>query len=171
MDANNLIRAMAQNANRIYSLASGVAPAQAVWKPDPGSWSILEVVNHLYEEERLDFRVRLDLILHHPEQEDWPPIDPPRWVVERRYNQRRLEPFLANFMKERQASLAWLRSLGRVDWQAGVPAPWGGVYHAGDMLAAWAAHDVLHMRQLVELQHAWIVQLAGPYDSGYAGDW
>jgi hypothetical protein len=162
---------MAFNAGRIRSLASGVSPAQAVWKPDPTSWSILEVVNHLYDEERLDFRVRLDLILHHPEQEDWPPIDPPRWVVERRYNQRLLEPSLANFLKERQASLAWLRSLGNADWQVGVPAPWGGLFYAGDMFSAWAAHDLLHMRQLVELQHAWIVRQAGPYDTGYAGDW
>jgi hypothetical protein len=171
MKADGMIRQMALNARRIRSLASGVSPAQAVWKPDPTSWSILEVVNHLYDEERLDFRVRLDLILHHPEQEDWPPIDPPRWVVERRYNQRRLEPSLANFLKERQASLAWLRSLGQADWQAGVPDPSGGMFPAGSMFASWAAHDLLHMRQLVELQRAWIVYQASPYDTGYAGDW
>ena len=171
MDANNLIHQMELNAGRIRGLVNGVSAAQAVWKPTPDDWSILEVVNHLYDEERLDFRVRLDLILFHPEQEDWPPIDPPRWVVERRYNQRLLAPSLANFLKARQDSLAWLKSLGWLDLQAGVPAPWGGLYYAGDMLAAWAAHDSLHMRQLVELQHAWIVQLANPYDSGYAGDW
>ncbi len=171
MDAKNLIDQMARNAGRISRLAAGVSAAQAVWKPTPQDWSILEVVNHLYDEERLDFRVRLELILHHPEQEDWPPIDPPRWVVERRYNQRLLEPSLANFLKARQASLAWLNGLGRVDWRSGVPAPWGGVFHAGDMLAAWANHDTLHMRQLVELQHAWVVRLAGPYTGSYAGDW
>jgi hypothetical protein len=171
MNPEALIQQMALNAGRIRSLASGVSPAQAIWRPEPSSWSILEVVNHLYDEERLDFRVRLNLILHHPEQEDWPPIDPPRWVVERRYSQRLLEPSLANFLKERQASLAWLQSLGKSDWQAAVPAPWGGLFHAGDMLAAWAVHDLLHMRQRVELQHAWAVRQARPYDSGYAGEW
>ena len=171
MDANNLIQQMSLNAGRIERLVEGVSAAQAVWKPSPDDWSILEVVNHLYDEERLDFRVRLGLILFHPEQEDWPPIDPPRWVVERRYNQRVLAPSLRNFLTARQDSLAWLRSLGPVDWQAGVPAPWGGLFHAGDMLAAWANHDSLHMRQLVELQHAWLVHLANPYDGDYAGKW
>ena len=171
MDANNLIHQMELNAGRIRGLVSEVSAAQAVWKPTPDDWSILEVVNHLYDEERLDFRVRLDLILFHPEQEDWPPIDPPRWVVERRYNQRLLAPSLRNFLNARRASLSWLRGLGKVDWHSSVTSPWGGEFHAGDMLAAWSNHDTLHIRQLVELQHAWIVQLAGPYDSSYAGDW
>ena len=170
MNPDALIQQMSLNARRIHSLVSGVSAAQAAWKPNPDSWSILEVINHLSDEERLDFRVRLNLILHNPER-DWPPIDPPRWVVERRYNQRRLEPCLANFLKERQGSLAWLRGLGRVDWQQGIPAPWGGLFRAGDMLAAWAAHDLLHLRQLVELQHAWIVRMAGAFDGSYAGDW
>jgi hypothetical protein len=171
MDSNNLIQQMELNGERIHSLVNGVSAAQAVWKPTPDDWSILEVVNHLYDEERLDFRVRLGLILLHPEQENWPPIDPSRWVIERRYNQRRLAPSLENFLKARQSSLAWLRSLGLLDWQAGVPAPWGGQLRAGDMLAAWANHDSLHMRQLVELQHSWIIHLAKPYDADYAGEW
>lgn len=162
---------LSHQSEAIRSLIQGISDQQARWKPTPDDWSILEVINHLYDEERLDFRVRLGLIMFQPEQEDWPPIDPPRWVVERRYNQRQLESSLRNFLNARQASLAWLRNLGRQDWQAGVPAPWGGQFHAGDMLAAWANHDTLHMRQLVELQHAWILQLALPYDGGYAGEW
>jgi hypothetical protein len=42
---------------------------------------------------------------------------------------------------------------------------------AGDLLASWVAHDVLHMRQLVELQRAYVVHLAEPYNTEYAGPW
>ena len=33
-------------------LIAGLAPEQARWKPDPASWSAVEVINHLYDEER-----------------------------------------------------------------------------------------------------------------------
>lgn len=158
------------NAARITALVEPAGPEQASWKPDPGSWSILEVVNHLLDEEKLDFRVRLDLLLHQPGV-DWPPIDPQGWVSQRGYNQRSLGPSLAEFLAERQASLEWLAGLSEANWQATATAPWGGVLHAGDLLAAWAAHDTLHLRQLVELAHAWVVHLAEPFDSGYAGEW
>jgi hypothetical protein len=42
---------------------------------------------------------------------------------------------------------------------------------AGDMLAAWVAHDLLHMRQLVELHRTYTVTQLAPYDTRYAGEW
>ena len=68
MDYPLLVKMMELNAQRIQRLVAGIAPDQARWKPDPESWSIVEVINHLYDEERYDFRVRLEIILFHPEQ-------------------------------------------------------------------------------------------------------
>jgi hypothetical protein len=170
MDEHRLIEQMAFNAGRIAALVEGVKDEQARWKPTPENWSILEVMRHLWDEEREDFRVRLNLILHAPDQ-PWPPINPGGWVTERAYNSGKLAEALQGYLDEREASLAWLRGLRQSDWKAGVPAPWGGEIKAGDMLAAWAAHDLLHMRQLVELQRAFNVSLSAPYDSQYAGEW
>jgi hypothetical protein len=40
------------------------------------------------------------------------------------------------------------------------------------MMAAWVAHDILHQRQLVELQWAYMTrQVVTPYQVRYAGDW
>jgi uncharacterized damage-inducible protein DinB len=169
MDSTQLIEQLYQNGRRIFALTEGVSDEQARWKPDPGSWSVLEVVNHLYDEEREDFRQRLDILLHRP-GDPWPPINPEGWVTERGYNQRGLAASLQALRKERQASLDWLKSLASPDWDATVANPFGSL-SAGEMLASWAAHDTLHMRQLVELHHAWAVKLAAPYDSGYAGKW
>jgi len=144
---------MALQAERIRVLVEGVSDEQARWKPDAASWSILEVVNHLYDEEREDFRVRLDLLLHQPEIVA-PPIDPQAWVTARAYNERDRGESLANFLAERRRSLDWLRGLGAPDVAAEIVMPWGAVYHPGDMAAAWVSHDLLHLRQLVELHWA-----------------
>ena len=48
--------------------------------------------------------------------------------------------------------------------------PWGKLT-AGDLLASWAAHDLLHLRQLNELRYAYLIQVAAPYSVRYAGDW
>ncbi len=159
-----------RNGARISELVAAVSSQEARWKRDPETWSILEVVNHLYDEEREDFRVRLEIILHRPEK-DWPPIDPQGWVTSRKYNERELKDSLENFLAERQASLAWLDSLSAPDWSAECRAPWGGRIAAGDMMAAWVGHDLLHMRQLVEIHRAYMVHTLQPYSVEYAGPW
>jgi hypothetical protein len=123
----------------------------------------------LYDEEGQDFRQRLDIILHRP-QEPWPPIDPDGWVTARQYNNRELAEALDGFVAERARSLTWLTSLSAPNWEAGYAAPFGPI-KAGDMLASWVAHDHLHTRQLVELKRARIVSLAQPYGVRYAGEW
>lgn len=54
----------------IATLTSDMSDKQARWKPVPESWSALEVLNHLCDEESEDFRLRLDLTLHTPEREN-----------------------------------------------------------------------------------------------------
>jgi hypothetical protein len=169
MDTAYLLRQLQDNAGRIQALVAGTTQEEARWKPDAKSWSILEVVNHLYDEERQDFRVRLDIILHQPEK-DWPPINPEGWVLEREYNQRDLEASLEAFLAERKQSIAWLASLEAVDWETAQPTPWGTM-KAGDMFASWVTHDQLHMRQLVELHRARTEYAGSPYNLDYAGTW
>lgn len=170
MELQRYIDAMATNAERITVLVSSVAPDQASWRPAPDSWSILEVINHLYDEEREDFRLRLDLTLHHPDR-PLPPIDPEGWVSKRAYQQRDFQESLERFQFERQQSLKWLRSLHAPDWTRPCNHPHLSQLRAGDLLAAWAAHDLLHLRQLVELHYLFLAAHTTPYQVLYAGDW
>ena len=169
MDVPFLTRQLTDNAARIDSLVRGISQQEATWKPDRDTWSILEVVNHFYDEEREDFRVRLDIILHRPKQ-PWPDIDPEGWVTERKYNERDPEESLQDFLKERGASLEWLDTLENPDWAASYQAHFG-LITAGDMLASWTTHDHLHMRQLIELHRALTAHNAEPYQLYYAGEW
>jgi hypothetical protein len=169
MNVEHLTAQMAHTAEAIRDLVQGVADEQARWRPEPAAWSILEVINHLYDEEREDFRVRLDGLLHRPDQ-PWPPIDPEGWVTERQYNQRDLGQSLNNFLQAREESLVWLRDLAAPHWQTAYEAPFGRIT-AGELLASWAAHDILHLRQLIELHWAWTVRVVRPYKVDYAGRW
>jgi len=169
MNINRLMKQMETNSATIQQLTVGVDQEQARWKPDSESWSVLEVINHLYDEEQFDFRVRLDHILHKPGVNP-PAIDPQGWVTARAYNERQLDTSLNNFLQERSKSLAWLDGLDSPDWDATYSAPRGPI-RAGDMFAAWVAHDLLHMRQLVELHYAWTSKQLQPYAVAYAGDW
>ena len=67
MELNLMINRLQTNAERIRVLVEGVGADDARWKPAPDAWSVLEVVNHLFDEEREDFRVRLDIVLDHPD--------------------------------------------------------------------------------------------------------
>ncbi len=164
------IEQLTQHASSITQLCLMVTVEQARIKPTSKDWSILEVINHLYDEEREDFRQRLDLTLHQPDKE-WPPIDPEGWVTSRAYQQRDLQPSVADFNAERQRSIAWLQTLKSPDWSVSRTHPSGFVLRAGDLLSAWVAHDVLHLRQLVEL-HYHLCQLhTKPYNVRYAGEW
>jgi hypothetical protein len=169
MDRNFLVGQLIENADRIKALVQGVSNDVARWKPDKNSWSILEVINHLYDEEVEDFRVRLDIILHDPKK-PWPPIDPVAWVSQRRYNMRDLDTSLKSFLDARSASLEWLHSLENPNWDSVYQSPFG-VMRAGDMFASWVTHDHLHMRQLVELHRLSTGEKARPYRLDYAGTW
>ena len=90
---------LANGAHVIPALLAGVTPGEARRKPGPVDWSILEVVCHLYDEEREDFRLRLDLMLHRP-AEPWPKISPGAWVTERAYNERDYAAMLEQWLAE-----------------------------------------------------------------------
>ena len=128
MDATNMIESLRRLAQPLAALLENADEAQARWRPAPGKWSLLELAGHLLDEEREDFRLRLELTLRDPAL-DWPPIHPGRWVTERRYAERDL----------------------------------------GEVVAAWVAHDLLHLRQAARLHLLWLKEQAAPYLMEYAG--
>ncbi|MGH7400099.1 MAG: DinB family protein [Candidatus Rokuibacteriota bacterium] len=169
MRLDALRRELAQGAETIQGLVVGVSAAEARARPEATAWSILEVVAHLLDEEREDFRPRLDLVLHRT-HETWSPIDPAAWVTARGYNDRDLPLTLSEFLGERERSLAWLAGLSAPDWSREYQASFGPIT-AGDLAASWAAHDLLHTRQLLELRRVRLLALTAPHRTQYAGDW
>lgn len=169
MEFKSLYQELVNSTEMIRSLLAGISQEEAQFKPSRRSWSILEVVCHLYDEEREDFREHLDFILHR-QHEEWHPISPFAWVKLRKYNEQNFKTMQRKFFAEREKSLAWLKSLKNADWNKIHTSKFGSM-KAGDMFSAWVAHDNLHIRQLVELRRARLEKLTKPYKVRYAGEW
>ncbi len=165
-----LIRIMERTPGTLRELLAGVSEEEARWRPSSGAWSIVEIVNHLADEEHEDFRARLALTLEDPSA-PWPPIDPEAAAVSRAYNERRLSESIERFCDQRRASLAWLRSLSNPDWSLAHEHPALGRLRAGDLLTAWAAHDQLHLRQIAKRLFELIQKNAPDFSTRYAGAW
>jgi hypothetical protein len=158
------------SARAIEALVAGVSPELARFQPASDTWSILEVLGHLGDEERNDFRVRIDYILNRP-GEAWPAIDPVRSVRQARFNERALEALRTEFFSERQRSLKWLAGLHDANWLAEHRHPKMGTFTAASMLCAWAAHDLLHLRQIERLMFQHLALAVKPGRLDYAGEW
>lgn len=154
----------------VITLFERLPDALARWKPAPERWSLLEVLNHLADEEVLDFRARIESTLGDPKR-PWPPIAPQEWVVERKYNARDPRESLDRFLAERRKSIEWLRTQGGAPWDNAYVHPKVGAMSARMLLANWLAHDLLHVRQMLKLHHDWLALQAAPDKLDYAGPW
>ena len=169
MEFQSLYQELVNSTEMIRALIKDIGQEQAQAKPDAKSWSILEVICHLHDEEREDFREHLDFILHR-QNEEWHVIDPQGWITERKYNEQNLSKMQEKFFAERKQSLEWLKTVSGADWDTTYTSEYGSV-SAGEMFSCWVAHDNLHIRQLVELRRAHIENITKPHDIHYAGDW
>ncbi len=153
----------------LHAVVAGVNADEARWRPDGGRWSITEIIGHLVDEEELDFPVRIRLTLTDPVA-PWPPIDPERTVEARNHRESELSTLLATFAAARKDQMSWLCGQRDANWSAAHQHPKLGVLRAGDLLAAWVAHDQLHLRQIAKR----IVELterdAPGFSAGYAGE-
>ena len=169
MEFKTLYEELEHSTEMIRALLAGINQVESQIRPDAKSWSTLEVVCHLYDEEREDFREHVDFILHR-QNEEWHSIDPQSWVTERKYNEQDMYEMSEKFFSERRKSLEWLTEISNSDWETSYTSQYGSV-SAGEMFCCWVAHDNLHVRQLTELRRNWIERITQPYDIQYAGDW
>jgi hypothetical protein len=163
IDLQECIRRLSVQAEAIAALVRAFPDEALAWSPGPDVWSPRDVAGHLLNEERGDFRRHLKEMFGEPAGPSGPvALEDGRQA-------------LAEFMAERRASIAWLSALAAPDWAVSVELHFGSgeslTFSAGDMLVSWVEHDVLHLRQMVELLHAWNGRQAAPYALRYAGDW
>jgi hypothetical protein len=165
-----IVQKIEDNSNVFTSLLRKIPPEQAGWRPTPDKWSLVEVVNHLYDEEVDDFRQRLEFTLLKPNR-TWKRIEPEKWVTEKNYSQRELQASLDDFLRERKKSVQWLNGLSSPDWQAVDHYPYGKPMTAEQILVNWLAHDFLHIRQINSLNWLYLTKIAPNIDLSYAGNW
>jgi hypothetical protein len=169
MKTDLIIHHLETNRLVFQSLLEGKEPDEYNFRPDKNSWTILEILCHLYDEEREDFRTRVKNTLTNPGKQP-PPIDPPGWVKNRKYAEQLYGERLKSFLTERKESIKWLRSLNNPSWKNAYTHPTAGVMTAYGLLANWLAHDYHHIRQINRRLYEYLQKKSG-VDLEYAGEW
>lgn len=149
------------------ALVGDLDPTDWRTRPIPGEWAPIEIVCHLRDEEVDDFGARLRVVLDGGER--FAPIDPERWVEDRRYRDADPADALRAFHERRGATLVFLASVPPERLSSGLEHPRVGRLSGLDLLAAWVAHDRLHLAQLANtLARLWATRWA-PARTEYAG--
>ena len=89
--------------------------------------------------------------------------------MSRNYLGQDYEAKLAEFLLEREKSIAWLRSLVDPKWDNTYLHPKLGPMSAELFLANWLAHDYIHIRQINRLAFEYL-QDQSSIDLSYAGN-
>ena len=167
MNLSYYLDSLAHNKIVFEHLLSGLSKEALSWRPTPEKWNLLEIICHLKDEEKEDFKARIQHIFLHPGQA-FPPIDPEGWVSSRAYMKADYGEVLTKLLEERDQSILWLK--GQVD------SPWDNAYnhkHFGQMSGAmlldnWLAHDYLHIRQINRYRYQ-LLKKRSSHDLNYAG--
>ena len=168
MDHKKIIISLTQNREVFKVMLLGKTHEEYTFKPNPDKWCMLEVLCHLVDEEKEDFRTRVEYVLRDP-TEQLPMFDPTEWPASRNYMGQDYEAKVAEFLAERQKSITWLESLVYPGWDNAYQHPKLGPMSAEHFLANWLAHDYIHIRQLNRLAFEYLQHHSGT-DLSYAGN-
>jgi uncharacterized damage-inducible protein DinB len=165
LDIQAVVHQLRVNAEAIRALAQAMPDEHTTWRPNPETWPMLQIMEHLYNEERIDFRQHLREMLHDPPQ--------PWGAFHDKYlSVKSCRQALDAFLAEREASIAWLEALASPDWDSTIQATFVDetiTLSAGDLLVSWVDHDFSHLRQMTVLLHTWYKKEREPYSTQYAG--
>jgi len=169
MTITGIIDKLENNKQVFKSLLFDKVEQEYLWRPKPEKWNILEIVCHLLDEEREDFKVRTRSVLETP-LKDLPAINPEGWVLERDYASKSYIETLEEFLVERDKSISWLKGQIDANWQNVYKHQILGNMSAKLFLTNWLAHDYLHIRQILRYNYNYLKETT-TLDLQYAGNW
>ena len=169
MDYQRIINELSRNQQVFRELLENIPQELILWKPARDKWCLLEIVCHLLDEEREDFRARLKHVLETPEK-PMIPYDPLKLVTERDYIGQNYEVSLKTFLNARMESIEWLQSLISPSWNNTYRHPKLGPMTAKLFLSNWLAHDYIHIRQILKVKFAFLEE-DSEESLSYAGNW
>jgi hypothetical protein len=146
VEGQDAIKMQRATAAKLKKLTQGLTPKQLRWKPDPGSWSIAEIVAHLADAEIVaSWRMRSVLGANGTAIQ---PFDQDTWAAVFQYSKRDPKQSLEVFRVLRENNLAMLKAIPRESWDNyGMHAERGKetIAHLARM---FAGHDTNHVLQV-----------------------
>ena len=127
------------------------------------TWSAFAIVGHLIFGERTDWMPRVRIILENGDARPFDPLD--RFAQLKERQEKPLEQLLDDFARLRSENLAALQALNLQpnDLTRRGTHPALGVVTLGELLAAWAVHDLTHLHQLSRVMAYQYRDAVGPW--------
>jgi hypothetical protein len=146
VDGHDAIKVQRAAAAKLKKLILGLAPNELKWKPEPGKWSIAEIIAHLADVEIVaSWRMRSVLGANGSAIQ---PFNQDAWASVFQYGKRDVKQSLEVFRVLRENNLAMLKALPRESWDNyGMHAERGKetIAHLARM---FAGHDTNHILQV-----------------------
>ena len=146
VEGHDAIKVQRTTAPKLKKLTRGLIPKELKWKPEPGKWSIAEIVAHLADVEIVaSWRMRSVLGANGTTIQ---PFDQDTWASVFHYAKRDVNQSLEVLRVLRENNLAMLKSLPRESWDNyGIHAERGKetIAHLARM---FAGHDTNHILQV-----------------------
>jgi len=103
-----------QQIDETVATLSTFSDEQAVWRPAPGEWNVIEIVGHLADIERAFAYRALSFARNSPSA--LPGVDPDDFMIDAGFSRRPLADVVAEFVAVRRASVTLFQSLDEAAW-------------------------------------------------------
>jgi hypothetical protein len=149
----------------LSALLSGLSEAWTTPNEGPDTWSPYDVVGHLIHGEKTDWIPRMKMILEMGESVTFPPFD--RFAQFRESQGKTLDQLLEEFTRWRVQNLRILKSVmpDAVALEKKGNHPAFGPVTLRQLLAAWVAHDLSHLAQIVRVMAKQYAEAVGPWQA------
>jgi len=146
VEGEDAIKVQKATAGKLKKLIHGLSPKQLKWKPEPGKWSIAEILAHLADAEIAgSWRMRLIIGASGTTVQ---PFDQDAWASVFEYGKRDAKRSLEVFRVIRENNLAMLKALPPESWDNFGMHLERGKETITHMTRMFAGHDTNHVRQI-----------------------
>ena len=136
----------------VRTLLEPLDPATLTVRPEPGEWSVHEVIGHLIATDTGAFEHRIQGILDGtPEIPGFRPWDA---IDARDFNAVTTADLLAEFDAVRARASAFVAELDEAQLTLTAEYPGFGTFSAGDFVFEWPFHDHEHLQQILAITKA-----------------
>jgi hypothetical protein len=132
----------------LSALLGGLSDFWSLGNYGEGTFSPFDVVGHLIHADRTNWLPRIRLVLERGKSEPLPAFD--RYAMYQASRGKTTDDLLAEFASLRAASLGELRALDLTPQKLALRGthPQLGAVTVGQLIAAWAVHDLGHLHQV-----------------------
>jgi len=146
VEGQDAIKVQRATVGRLKKLTHGLTSKQLQWKPEPGKWSIAEVLAHLADAEiAASWRMRSVVGENGTTIQ---PFDQDAWASVFEYRKRDAKRSLEVFRVLRENNLAMLKEIPREAWDNYGMHLERGKETIAHLTRMFAGHDTNHIRQI-----------------------